>query len=269
MAVEVHVYEPTDPRLGRHVIHDGRSRAYALPSKAKPTTVIAWPRVGPILDQGNVGSCTANAAFGLLMTQPFSNGTVYTEQDCLALYHEETVLDDVEIPGQYPPNDTGSAGIYAMQALQNRGLIDSYSHAFTLDAALAALATGPIAVGSVWMQSMFDPNSSGVIQVNKRSGVAGGHEYVVDGFDPSRDAVRMTNSWGTSWGMSGQAWIKTADFQWLLSQQGDVVQPTVSIVPPPPPPPPPPVGDAVALLTSIEAQISVFLAAQQPPAYGH
>jgi hypothetical protein len=222
--------------------------------------------MGPILDQGNVGSCTANAAFGLLMTQPFSTGQVWTEQDCLALYHEETVLDDVEIPGQYPPNDTGSAGIYAMQALKNRGLITSYLHAFSLDDALGALANGPIAVGSVWMQSMFDPDSSGTIKVNKRSGVAGGHEYVVDGYDPSRDAVRMTNSWGTSWGVNGQAWIKTADFQWLLGQQGDVVQPTVSVPAPTPTPDPTPTpapsGDAVALLTSIEGQISAFLAAQ-------
>jgi hypothetical protein len=269
--VHVYEYEPTDPRLKRHVVHDPRSRAYALPEKAKPTTLIAWPRVGPVLDQGDVGSCTANAALGLLMTQPFSTGKTYTEQDALAIYHDETVLDDSEIPGQYPPTDTGSAGIYAMQALQQHGLITNYLHAFSLDAALAALVNGPIAVGSVWMNSMFDPDSSGLIKVDKRSKVAGGHEYVVDGYDPAKDAVRMTNSWGTSWGLNGQAWIKTADFQWLLSQQGDVVQPTVPVpaptptptpvpVPDPAPAPPSDVNGFLTWLQSVAAQIETWFA---------
>lgn len=234
--VEVHRYEPTDPRLKRHVVHDSRSRRFALPTGAAPTTLTLWPRVGPILDQGNIGSCTANAALGLLMTQPFSTGKTWTEEDALALYHEETVLDESEIPGVYPPTDSGSSGLYAMKALQARGLISSYWSAFALDAALAALVKGPIAVGSIWLQSMFTPDKAGLIAVNRRSQVAGGHEYVVDGFDPAKGAVRITNSWGTSWGVKGQAWIKTADFGWLLSQQGDVVQPTVPVAPPSPDP---------------------------------
>lgn len=248
----VHVYEPTDPRLGRHVVHDPRSRNFALPSKARPTSAIAWPRIGPVLDQGQIGSCTGNAAVGLLMTQPFSNGTVYTEADAVSVYSAATVLDDVEIPGHYPPKDTGSAGIYVMQVLQQRGLITGYKHAFSLDDALAALVNGPIAVGSVWLNSMMDPDSSGQLVINKRSGVAGGHEYVVDGYDPATDRVRMTNSWSTSWGVNGQAWIKTTDFQWLLSQQGDVVQPTVPVGPAPTPDPdnPPAPEDADAVLAA-------------------
>jgi hypothetical protein len=191
--------------------------------------------MGPVLDQGQVGSCTANAALGLLMTKPFSTGRTWTEEDALVLYHEETVLDESEIPGVYPPTDTGSSGLYAMKALQNRGLITNYLHAFSLDAALTALSNGPIAVGSIWLQSMFTPDKSGFISVNRRSQVAGGHEYVVDGYDPIKNAVRMTNSWGTSWGKSGQAWLAVPDFGYLLSQQGDVVQPTVAVAPPPDP----------------------------------
>ena len=255
----VHVYEPTDPRLGRHVVHDPRSRNFALPSKARPTSVIAWPRVGPILDQGQLGSCTGNAAVGLLMTQPFSNGTVYSEADAVSVYSAATILDDSEIPGHYPPSDTGSAGVYVMQVLQQRGLITGYQHAFSLDAALAALVNGPIAVGSVWLQSMFNPDSSGTLKVKQRSGVAGGHEYVVDGYDPTKDAVRMTNSWGTSWGVQGQAWIRTDDFGWLLSQSGDVVQPTVPVGPSPTPDPTPTPEDADAVLA---AALKTWLAAK-------
>lgn len=264
MSSYVHTYEPTDPRLGRHVTHDPRSRQYALPEAARPTSVIAWPRKGPVLDQGQVGSCTANAALGLLMTQPFSTGQTWTETDALALYHEETVLDESEIPGVYPPTDTGSSGLYAMQALRKRGLVVDYLHAFSLDAALAALVTGPIAVGSVWLQSMFTPDSSGLIKVDRRSRVAGGHEYVVDGFDPARDAVRMTNSWGPGWSVNGQAWIMTDDFDWLLSQQGDVVQPTVSVpAPTPTPTPPGPAPVPASVDVTLVAAMKTWLTAKR------
>ena len=55
--------------------------------------------------------------------------------------------------------------------------------------------------------------------------MAGGHEYVVDGWDPKTQRVHMTNSWGADWGVAGGATIDWADFQWLLKQQGDAVQP--------------------------------------------
>jgi hypothetical protein len=142
-----------------------------------------------------------------------------------------------------------------MKALQNRKLITAYSHAFSIDAALAALVNGPIAVGTVWLDSMMTPAKDGTLTVNKRSKVDGGHEFVIDGYDPTRDAVRMTNSWGTGWGINGQAWIKTDDFAYLLSQQGDVVQPAVAATPPPS-------GElpgCTALMRSISDQIAKFL----------
>lgn len=251
MTVDLLVYERTDPRLGRFVAHDPRSRAYTLPAGAPPTKLTLWERVGPVHDQGATGSCVANASLGLLMTKPFSTGRTWTEAEARELYHEATVLDEAEIPGVYPPTDTGSAGNYGMKALQARGLITKYLHAFSLDAALNALNTGPIAVGTIWLQSMFSPDSAGMIRVNRRSTVAGGHEYVVDGYDPAKQAVRMTNSWGTGWGKSGSAWLSVADLAWLLAQRGDVVQPTVPVAPPPPPPP---FGDAnVVLVAAFEA----------------
>lgn len=223
---DVHVYEPTDPRLKRHVIHDRRSRNYALKSTQVPKKLIAWPRVGPILDQGEIGSCTANAALGVLMSHPFTKGLTYTEADAVQLYREETRLDNRDIPGQYEPDDTGSSGLWAMKALKARGLITGYRHAFAVTTALAALANGPLAVGTIWLKSMYEPRA-GVIKVDKRSGVDGGHEWVADAWDP-RGYVRLSNSWGEGWGDHGSAWLSYADFSWLLQQQGDVVQPVMA-----------------------------------------
>lgn len=225
----VRLIESRDPRLRRHVVHDRRSRQYALPAASVPRKQIAWPRRGPVLDQGEVGSCTANAAVGLLMTVPFDRGRQFTEADAQQLYREETHLDDREIPGHWEPDDTGSAGIYAMKALKARGWIKSYHHAFSVSAALAALVNGPIAVGSVWLNSMMEPaRGTGVLTVDSRSGEDGGHEYVVDGWNPYTGMVRMTNSWSESWGHDGSAFIAYKDFAWLLAQQGDVVQPVIA-----------------------------------------
>lgn len=235
---KVQVYEPTSPLLKRHVVHDQRSRAYALTNRGVPTKRIVWPRVGPIFDQNTynngqgLGCCTACAGYGLLMTQPFDRGTRFTDQQVQDLYHLETTLDDREIPGVWPPSDTGSAGLYLMKALKRQGHITGYKHAFSIKAALSALTVGPVAVGTVWLESMNDPYN-GTLHVDPRSTVEGGHEYCIRGFDPrGRGWVLMQNSWGTGWGINvsgaGSAWIDLPSFAWLLSQSGDVVQPTVT-----------------------------------------
>lgn len=215
----------TDPRLGRHVFHDSRSRRFDLAETAGsklPTTPIRWHRRGPIFDQGDLGCCTACAALGLMMTELFADGTVYTLTDAHDFYSAETRLDGV--PGTYPPDDTGSNGLAAMKVLRRRGQIKAYAHAFSPYTAVAALTRGPIAVGTLWLNSMFNP-VDGRIAVDRRSAIAGGHEYVIDGWDPSTLRVHMTNSWGESWGVDGGAEIDFSDLAWLLGQQGDAVQP--------------------------------------------
>jgi hypothetical protein len=113
-------------------------------------------------------------------------------------------------------------------------------------------------VGTVWLESMFDPDpKTGFVKVDRKSQVAGGHEYVLSAFDATRLAFRIDNSWGESWGVRGSAWFTQADVQWLLSQQGDVTVPAwvTAPVPTPPPSPTPSAIDprlveAVALMTA-------------------
>ena len=224
--VDVHLFEPTDPRLGRHVQHDERSRNWNLATYAVPrlpTEPIRWERQGPLFDQ-DIGCCTACAGLGLMMTKPFSTGAVYTLADAHDFYAAETRIDGIR--GVWPPTDSGSSGLAAMKVLKRRGLIDGYAHAFSPLVAVAALARGPIAVGTVWLDSMFEPRN-GRLVVDRSSNVAGGHEYVINGWDPATRRVYMTNSWGDSWGDGhGGAEIDYDDFAWLLKQHGDAVQPT-------------------------------------------
>jgi hypothetical protein len=242
-------YRPADPRLGRHVQHDPRSLRYAhgvLPKTAIRS--VDWTRRAPIFDQGDLGSCTGNAAAGLVGTDSQARAGLTSvtvgeevlpvdEDFAVRLYELATSLD--EFDGQYPPTDTGSSGIGAAKALVKLGLATKYSHAFSLTALQSALQSGPVMAGTVWLNSMFNTDRDGYVIVDRKSGEAGGHEYVISAYDAARQAYRLDNSWGTSWGMRGSAWYRQADLQWLLSQDGDVTVPAWATAPAPTPPPAP------------------------------
>lgn len=260
-------YEPTDPRLKRRVRHDRRSIRYAYPvyPKAIRLTRVHWQRRIPILDQGQIGSCTANAFTGLRGTDSaagpgatsvaitdsaaansqglFSAGTAALDEAfALTAYSLETRLDS--FPGQYPPDDTGSDALGAMVMAQNLGLVDTYLHVFSIAALQSALVNGGVMWGTVWLESMFDVDPNGFIRVDKRSGTAGGHELVLSGYDPSTDAYDLDNSWGAPWGRNGSAKVHGSDLKWLLSQDGDITVPQWTTTPAPAPVPVPEAADA-------------------------
>lgn len=228
--------DPANPyRLGRRQVPDAfpperdARRLQAFFSKIETVTHVE--RV-PCFDQGQLGSCTANAALGLMATEPyFEPGRLaaLTEDRAVSLYEEETKLDDTQIPGQYPPDDTGSTGAWSMKALMNWGWISNYVHTRNTHVALGLLNTGPISIGVHWYQSMFTPDKDGNIPVDPQSGLAGGHQVAVVANDVTRQAVRIRNSWGTGWGDQGHAWLPWTSLDFLLHKGGDVVQPIPNI----------------------------------------
>jgi hypothetical protein len=250
------------PILGRLVEHDPRSLAYAhgvLPNSAIQS--VDWQRRIPILDQGQLGSCTGNAATGCLGTDSagrtaatsvtisaagaaasnglFAPGTVALDEVfAVQLYSLATTLDS--IPGSYPPDDTGSSGLGVAKALQALGLATGYTHGFSMAALDSALQSGPVLIGIPWLQSMFTPDADGRVQVDQTSPVAGGHELELCKYDAATGEYWVANSWGTSWGANGYGYFAAADLQWLLSQQGDVTVPAWAAAPAPVPVPPQP-----------------------------
>jgi hypothetical protein len=217
-------------RLGRHVEHDPRSLAYAhgvLPKSAIKS--VSWTRRAPILDQGNVGSCTGNALAGLLGTDAKGRAgatSVTVKADSRGVFKAGTYPLDEEYPGK----DTGSSGVACGKSAQMLGLATGYSHAFGVDALKAALQTGPTLIGIPWLNSMFNPDSGGQLTVDRTSGIAGGHELVVSGYDVG-GWFRIDNSWGAAWGDQGSCHVREADIVWLLAQDGDVTVPQLVTAP--------------------------------------
>ncbi|HEX5199334.1 MAG TPA: hypothetical protein VFW27_05280 [Actinoplanes sp.] len=269
---------PYHPRLGRNIRVDSRSLAFPYQPVSQIQTDGDWKRhVGPF-DQGEVGSCTGNAAIGCMATGlyfeslanfqvgflRFKNNPLpfsLDEAGAVACYEAATVLDSY--PGTYPPNDTGSDGTAVAQALKNSGMISGYTHATTGKDAALALGEGPVIAGMKWFNSMFEVGEGGRMTVDRNSGVAGGHEIVFDKIDAGAGQAWFTQSWGASWGVErdgvpGRAWFTLDDFKALVDDQGDatvfvpISAPAPAPVPVPPTPSPGPGCDDRTLWQALE-----------------
>ncbi len=188
-----------------------------------PLKSVRWERHCPPFQQGQLGSCTANAITGACMTGPlFVPGRILTEEDAVKLYSVATRLD--KVPGFYPPDDTGSSGLAAAKAAKQAGVISAYHHAFGLSAALHALTFGPVIGGFNWYEG-FDSPIGSACELAISGAVRGGHEVCLDGIDVENGMVHITNSWGIEWGDRGRAIMSFGTLGQLLKEHGDIVVP--------------------------------------------
>lgn len=215
--------EQQDPRLGRHVVHDPRSRNYAFPARETPrrdiTLRVYNPRPNP---NQALGCCTGvDAAVKCNVAGNRVKGVVLDMDDAVKIYSRATQLDPWT--GEYPPTDTGSSGTAAAAAAKEQGLIDRFEWVLTgTDGIYAALTQGrPVGVGTVWKQRMFEiDKQSGLIDAS--GPVVGGHQYTIVGYRKRMDAFIGLCWWG-SWGMdnAGRFLIRRASLADLLADEGD------------------------------------------------
>jgi hypothetical protein len=213
-------------RLGRHIEHDPKSRDYGITTKYATTQLkrVHHRRYGIAFDQGDLGSCTGNAAAGCLNTLPdrVKGAPLLNEANAVNLYSVATAEDD--IPGTYPPDDTGSSGLGVAKACYKLAYITEYRHAFSIDDALSALQERPIITGVNWYEGFDEPDAEGYVEIAGQ--VRGGHEFEILGFEPhstdiAQSMVIAENSWGTTWGYRGRFRFTVATWDQLLSEQGD------------------------------------------------
>lgn len=238
--VIIHQIASHDPRLKRHIVHDPKSREY--PAK-KARAIMSVTHAGHFLpiNQGQIGKCTCDASMGALLCDPYfdavrqklavaigvPNASMFSvselEKVTSEFYHDETELHPHD--GVYPPQDPGGCGLWIAQVLKNRGLIDSYSHAFGIDHALKALVKAPCIFGIDWYSSFGSPDPKGLIDIKPRARVEGGHEICAFGIDATEELVWFWQSWG-KWGYknTGKFCMRFATLDRLLQNQGDCTQ---------------------------------------------
>jgi hypothetical protein len=146
-----------------------------------------------------------------------------------ALYNRAQQLD--EWPGE---SYEGTSGLGGAKACCERGYYDEYRWAFGADDAMQAISHyGPVVAGIPWLEAMFEPHPSGLLEVDGAE--AGGHEILARGHllrarlkgegSAPLHVVRLRNSWGTGWGAAGDCYMRAEDFDRLLKMGGDVVVP--------------------------------------------
>ena len=223
--------------LGRHVRHDSRSLQYLVAADGTVASA-TWKRDIPVLDQGQVGSCTGNATVGVLGTDPFyatlPKGTKTDESEALVIYSGAEKIDGGV---GYPPEDHGSSGLSVAKEALSLGLIAGYQHITSVSAAQTAIQSGPFIVGTDWYTGMDSPTAAGLVTATGT--VRGGHEYECHEYDAEHDLWWFYNSWGTSYGVEGRFCYSSQTFASLLANQGDATVFTPLGVPAPTPTPPP------------------------------
>lgn len=234
--------------LGRHIRHDSRSLNFLVEPDGTTATV-RWTRELGVLNQGNTGSCTGQAATGALGTAPdyaalsSSQQSALGEPFALNLY---SAAEKIDGGAGLPTEDNGSSGLSVAKAAKAQGLISGYLHITSLAAAKTAIQTGTFLVGSNWYTGMDTPDPQGLVVATGT--VRGGHEYECLGYTEATDTWEFENSWGPTFGVGGRFFYTSATFTKLLGEQGDatVLQP-LGAAPFPPTPVPVPVATSVVV----------------------
>lgn len=166
------------------------------------------------LDQGQTGHCVGFGGAQFHNCEPYPG--VYVNDDGHKLYYECKILD-----GE-PKAENGSSVHSLAKALKNRGLISTYVWAASTDDIKAwVLNKGPVVVGTDWYNDMFNPDANGF--VTPTGSLAGGHCFLLRGYNSTEDAFHFQNSWGSSWGLGGYFKIKVSDFKKLLAADGEAM----------------------------------------------
>ena len=190
--------------------------------------------MSPVVDQGHLGSCTANAIASGLKEYWLNKTAQWTQLSRLYLYYHERVIE-----GRVG-EDSGASIRVGMKVLQKLGVcperdwpydpkkfadepvpiaeldaeqyrILSYSKIRSLALMRAALASGQPVVFGMEVYAAFE--SARVARTGKmtmpRRGerMLGGHAVLAVGYDDAARLVIVRNSWGPEWGDKGYFYL--------------------------------------------------------------
>lgn len=143
-----------------------------------------------MLDCSGAGNCSGGRRWDAL---PWAVGTL--------------VAKEPAYPYAGGAQGTCNTGVTGSNQLLASGWVDSSGDVATTPVLKSAICVfGPISV-SIYASPAFQSYTSGVFNENN-NGNGTNHAVLLIGWDDSRQAWLVKNSWGTGWGDNGYAWVK-------------------------------------------------------------
>lgn len=223
-----------DRRLDRLQEFDERSREFNIAGEVPETLKTKTWQCRAYLDQGWEGACVGFSwCHGASAYANHTNGITDTHAE-QHVYWEAQKIDPWPggaYPGAVPDND-GTSVLSGAKIMQQYGFIDGYKWAFNVDDVLKAISNhGVVIIGVWWRDSMFNTDPNGLLDISGAH--AGGHAICVRGHNLKRrfaghgdlHVVRLRNSWGKSWGLAGDCFLKVEDLETLLNDDGEACIP--------------------------------------------
>jgi hypothetical protein len=200
-------------------------RTQPAPPKPQPAPAAqTWDDPRPTLDQGQTNHCVGNGCAQWGNTSPIND--TYTEDDAAKIYYAAKMIDGD------PGDEEGTYVRSGMKVLQNMKRLAAYARPNNIgELSNWILTKGPVTVGTNWYESMFTLDGERrariddtVICPDTGRPVAGGHCYLVLGYDPGRSGreFECLNSWGSKWGADGHFYLAQPDLERLVfSEDGE------------------------------------------------
>lgn len=213
---------------------DQRDKLYAAiaaPPKKLPSVVDLRSSCSPVENQGQLGSCTANALAGNLEFLEIKSGQAATDLSRLFIYYNERSLEGTIA------SDAGALIRDGIKTLAKQGActekkwpyvisrfkqkpsaacyteglkhqITSYHRILSLTEMKQCLAEGYPFVFGFTVYDAFESAAvakSGILNLPnlKKEKVVGGHAVLAVGYNESQQRFTIRNSWGADWGMDG------------------------------------------------------------------
>jgi hypothetical protein len=207
------------------------NRAFRIRAGAQPWLTERsryWVPGLSVLDQGTEGACVGFGCTGEAMASPvrqrfpkvkMTDGATWrdaAEMIARKVYKEAQQIDEWE--GDSYEGTSVRAG---MLVGRERGWWDGFSWAFTMDELRTALETGPVVLGVLWTEGMYEAPGGRLAVTGP---VVGGHCILATGYSANWRGggphYRLRNSWGRSWGVNGSAYIQAGHLNKILFEEG-------------------------------------------------
>lgn len=198
---------------------------------ATPTRIDLRSKCPPIYDQGQLGSCTANAIAGHLDFNRKKQGEAFITPSRLFIYYNERLADgDPESDGGSSIRESAkevskqgacpeSEWPYITDVFDEQPPAECYTDAIKYEALKyqsvprasmeACLTEGYPFVAGISVYESFEgtgPAKTGKVPLPKKSeSLLGGHAILIVGYTPTEWIFR--NSWGKSWGALGYGYL--------------------------------------------------------------